>query len=81
MVKIDVQGLEDKVIAGGEDVIAAARVLIIETSFVPLYKGGPLFHDIYAILKQRGFTYHGNFEQLVSPQDGRVLQADAIFIR
>ena len=79
LLKVDVQGFEDKVIAGGEDVVARAKIIIIEVSFQPLYEGGPLFDDIYRLLKERGFTYNGNFEQLCSPKDGRVLQADAIF--
>ena len=81
LLKLDVQGFEDKVIAGGEDVVARAKVIIIEVSFQSLYEGGPLFDDIYRLLKQRGFTYNGNFEQLLSPKDGRILQADAIFCR
>jgi FkbM family methyltransferase len=81
LLKLDVQGFEDKVIAGGEDVVARAKIIIIEVSFQPLYEGGPLFDDIYRLLKERGFTYNGNFEQLFSPKDGRILQADAIFCR
>jgi len=81
LLKLDVQGFEDKVIAGGEDVVARSKIILIEVSFEQLYEGGPLFDDIYRILKERGFTYHGNFEQLFSPKDGRVLQADAIFCR
>jgi len=81
LLKLDVQGFEDKVIAGGENVVARAKIIIIEVSFQPLYEGGPLFDDIYQLLKEHGFTYNGNFEQLFSPKDGRVLQADAIFCR
>jgi FkbM family methyltransferase len=81
LLKLDVQGFEDKVIAGGEDVVARAKIIIIEVSFQPLYEGGPLFDDIYRLLKENGFTYNGNFEQLFSPKDGRILQADAIFCR
>ena len=81
LLKLDVQGFEDKVIAGGEDVVARAKIIIIEVSFQPLYEGGPLFDDVYRLLKEHGFTYNGNFEQLFSPKDGRVLQADAIFCR
>ena len=81
LLKLDVQGFEDRVIRGGEDVVARARIIIIEVSFLPLYQGGPLFDDIYKSLQARGFTYSGNFDQLLSPQDGRPLQADAIFCR
>jgi len=81
LLKLDVQGFEDKVIAGGEDVVAGTKIIIIEVSFQRLYEGGPLFDDIYRMLKERGFIYHGNFDQLLSPKDGRALQADAIFCR
>ena len=81
LLKLDVQGFEDKVIVGGEDVVARAKIIIIEVSFQPLYEGGPLFDDVYRLLKERSFTYNGNFEQLLSPKDGRILQADAIFCR
>lgn len=81
LLKLDVQGFEDKVIAGGQDVVARAKIIIIEVSFQPLYEGGPLFDDVYRLLRDHGFTYNGNFEQLSSPRDGRILQADAIFCR
>lgn len=81
LVKIDVQGYEDKVILGGHNVISRAKLMIVETSFRTLYEGQPLFDDVYQMLKQKGFKYMGNFDQLKSPIDGSVLQADAIFIR
>ncbi len=81
LVKIDVQGYEDRVIRGGQRVISRARVLIVETSFQPLYDGQLLFEDIYDILRKMDFRYVGAFEQLRSPFDDSVLQADSIFIK
>jgi FkbM family methyltransferase len=81
LIKIDVQGYEEKVLVGGEDLIARSRLLIIEVSFKALYEEQPLFHDIYQHVRKKGFKYMGNFDQLLSPGDGSVLQADAIFIR
>jgi len=46
LIKIDVQGFEDKVIRGGQNVISQAKVLIVETCFEPLYKGQLLFDGI-----------------------------------
>ncbi|MFN8465859.1 MAG: FkbM family methyltransferase [Caldilineaceae bacterium] len=46
MVKIDVQGFEDKVLLGGELTIRHASMLIIETSFQVLYEGQALFGDV-----------------------------------
>jgi FkbM family methyltransferase len=81
LVKIDVQGYEDKVIAGGEQTISRAKALIIEVSFQKLYEGQPLFHDIYQSLTDRGFTFMGHLYQLLNPTDGSILQADALFVK
>ena len=81
LIKIDVQGYEDRVIKGGQNIISSAKMLIIETSFQLLYKGQPMFEDIYDNIISMGFKYAGAFEQLRSPCNGSVLQADAIFIK
>ncbi|MCM3903814.1 MAG: FkbM family methyltransferase [Pyrinomonadaceae bacterium] len=81
LIKIDVQGYEEEVLLGGEDLIARSRLLIIEVSFKTLYEGQPLFDDIYQHVREKGFKYMGNLDQVLSPADGSVLQADAIFIR
>jgi len=81
LVKIDVQGFEDKVIDGGYKTIREASVLIVEASFQTLYEGQPMFDDIYARLKKLGFSYHGNWYQDNDSRNGSALQADAIFIK
>lgn len=81
LVKLDTQGYEDKVILGGGEVIARARLMVVETSFQTLYEGQPLFDDIYQLLRARGFSYAGNSYQLLSPADGTIMQVDAVFIR
>ena len=81
LIKTDVQGHEDKVIQGGQNVMSRAEVLIVKTSFKSLYVGQPMFEDVYDMLKQIGFRYIGALEQLSSPLDGSVLQADSVFIK
>jgi FkbM family methyltransferase len=81
LVKIDVQGYEDKVIRGGQNVISQAKVLIVETTFETLYDGQPLWKDIFALLSNMGFSYMGNFSQMKSPLDDSILQADSIFVK
>jgi FkbM family methyltransferase len=81
LLKIDVQGYEMQVLQGGELVLQQADVIIIETSFYALYKNQPLFEDIYSHLTIKGFRYVGNIEQLESPKDRQILQADAVFIK
>ena len=81
LIKIDVQGFEEKVIKGGMDTIKKAEMVICEVSFTELYKGQLLFDDTYQIFKNMGFSYAGSIEQLRSPDTNRILQADAIFIK
>lgn len=81
LIKIDVQGFEDKVIAGGQETLKKAKVLFMEVEFQELYEKQPLFDDIYGLLKGLGFSYAGNFEQMNSGIDGLPLFADAIFLR
>jgi len=81
MIKIDVQGFEDKVIAGGVDTIEKASMIICELSFVELYKGQLLFGEIFKKLASLGFHYAGSIEQLRSPETNQILQADGIFIK
>lgn len=81
LVKIDVQGYEDRVLRGGEQTIRTADVILIETSFEPLYEGEANFATVYAVMRDYGFRYAGNLDQVRSPSNDRPLYADALFIR
>jgi FkbM family methyltransferase len=81
LIKIDVQGFEDKVIMGGIETLKRATVIITEVSFYPLYKGQLLFDGIYDLLKALDFSYKGSYWQLTDPKTGQILQQDAIFIK
>ena len=81
LIKIDVQGFEMEVLKGGLETIKLADIIIIETTFEELYSGQPLFNEIYAFFQDLGFVFKGNFEQLTNPNDGRILQADSIFVK
>jgi hypothetical protein len=80
LVKLDVQGFEDRVLSGGERTIKKAKAIITETSFVPLYEGQPLFDDIRRQLSEWGFLYAGSVGQLRSQTTGEVLQEDSLFL-
>ena len=81
LIKIDVQGFEDKVIAGGQETIRRAKILIVEMSFEPLYRSQLLFDGIYSMLRSQGFVFRGYEESLRNPKDGHILQCDGIFAR
>lgn len=81
LVKIDVQGCEDKVIKGGLKLLSEAKVALIETSFFELYKGQPQFDEMYEMMKGLGFSYRGRIHQKMNPSTGEILFEDAIFIK
>jgi FkbM family methyltransferase len=82
LIKLDVQGFEDKVIAGGEVTFKKARIVIIEISFNELYKGQQLFDGLYSRLKALGFTYKGNVSgQGLLKKKGLEVEIDAVFVR
>lgn len=79
LIKIDVQGFEDRVIKGGAETLKKAELIIIETSFQELYQGQVLFNGIYNLLSDLGFEFKGNISQAISPKDGSILYAESLF--
>ncbi len=81
LLKIDVQGYEAEVLRGAAQLLQKVDCILLEISFRPLYEGQPSFAEIHSLLHEAGFSYSGNLEQLLSPLDGSLLQADALFVR
>jgi len=81
LIKLDVQGYEDKVIQGGIDTFRKARVIMTEVSYYELYKGQVLFDEIYNQLEKMGFRYKGSINNLFHPIKGLLLSSDAVFVR
>ncbi|WP_442794347.1 FkbM family methyltransferase [Pelobium manganitolerans] len=80
MIKVDVQGFEDKVIKGGAETFKKADCVLIETSFVELYEGQLLFDGIYQMLVGLGFEFKGNYTQTKSKEDGSIIYAESFFV-
>lgn len=81
LIKLDVQGYEDRVIEGGKKTFNRAKALIIEMSIEELYHGQRLFDDIYLQLRELGFRYRGNYEQSLRNSDGQILHVDSFFTK
>jgi len=79
--KIDVQGLEDKVIKGGEKILEITKLLLIEMSFVPFYNGQPLFEEVHDQLKKLGFRFSGIKNQVNSSKTGQPLFCHCLYSR
>jgi len=81
ILKIDVQGLEDKVILGGRQVFGRTRVVLAEMSFVPLYAGQPLFEEVHDLLVLCGLRFAGIKNQIMMPKSLRPGFAHCIYLR
>ncbi len=80
--KIDVQGFEKQVIAGGDTTIRQHCVgMQIELSFAALYEGDMLVEEALALVDSLGFVLAGLAPGFIDIRNGRVLQADGIFFR
>lgn len=54
--KVDTQGSELGVLQGAERTLETVRVVEAEVEFNPIYEGQPLFGDVDAYLRERGFV-------------------------
>ena len=80
LVKIDVQGFEDRAIAGSINILSQSKLVFVEITFKELYQNQKLFHHIYNQLYELGFEYHGSLAQNFDKSDGAIIYADALFI-
>jgi FkbM family methyltransferase len=81
LLKMDVQGYEETVLRGAQEILKKVDSILTEVSFRPLYEGQATFDRLNAALNEHGFVYAGSFENLLSPVDGSILQSDALFVR
>ncbi len=79
--KLDVQGYEDRVLAGVGDLWSRIVGLQIEMSLVPLYAGQELFRPLLDRVLGLGFELWGLDPVYVDTRTGRVMQVDGFFFR
>jgi FkbM family methyltransferase len=80
LLKIDVQGFEDKVILGTKNFLPNVAVVYVECSFKEFYEGQPLFNDTYQLMLENGFEFRGVGDQLNAGKTSEPTQVDAIFV-
>lgn len=80
LIKMDVQGYEDRVLAGGKKIFSHAYACIIEIALDQLYKKQASFENILMSMNQMGYRYAGNIQQVYG-QDGHCVYLDALFVR
>lgn len=81
LVKIDVEGHEGKVIAGGGDVLSLASTVVCEVQAdASIFLGSPSPAEVDDMLQACGLTFMGKAGELRSP-DGTLLQYDGVWVR
>ena len=78
LVKLDVQGYEDRVIRGGSETFKKATACILEVFIDHLYKDQAKFETLLFLLSNIGYQYKGNLSQIYD-KDGHVIFLDAVF--
>ncbi len=78
---LDVQGFEFEVLKGADKLLDSVDMVLCEVSFAGLYENQCTFEDLYGFLAPKGFVFKGDAGHLRDPNDGRILQVDALFAR
>jgi FkbM family methyltransferase len=79
--KADVQGFEQRVLAGAARTLESVRLLEVELSLVQLYEAGPLFAEMLEYLKDLHFQPIWFERAFIDADTGRLLQVDGIFAK
>jgi FkbM family methyltransferase len=81
LVKIDVQGFEAKVIAGGTSTLRGAQRIVVEVSLKSIYRGQPLLPEVLFTLTQCGFRLTDFSDACRSWPNDELWQVDLWFKR
>ena len=90
VLKLDVEGAELDVLRGGDAVLGKALVLEVEVELNPIFEGQPLYADVDAHLRERGWTLQGlrrtswrrgaRLDPAESGDGGQIVAADALYL-
>ena len=80
LIKMDVQGYEDRVLAGGANTFAEASACVLEVCLDRLYEDQATFKELLMLLDSYRYRYVGNLEQSYA-DDGHVIYIDAVFLK
>ncbi len=81
LIKIDVQGAELDVLAGGGGVLGNSEFVIIEYSYFNFYDNETTIIDVIESMNESGFALYDIFGLSYRPLDGALAQSDLCFVR
>ena len=78
LLKLDVQGYELEALRGCEDLLRKFDLVVVECSFVELYEGQALAHEVTHFLQMNGFVLRNVYDLEYDPR-GQAIQGDFLF--
>lgn len=81
LLKVDVQGYEQKVLEGAKDILPQVKGIQLEVSILPLYDGELLFRDMLSYMDHLGYSMTYINPTFFDVNTGQMLQADVIFLK
>lgn len=79
--KMDVQGYELEVLKGATRMLPACQAVLLEVSFFSFLPNVPLFDEVIAFMKTRGFVAYDVLGILRRQSDDALAQMDFLFLR
>jgi FkbM family methyltransferase len=81
LLKMDVQGAEDLVLAGADATLPRVTTVITELAITTTYEGALDAPTMLTLLHDHGFAYGGELDVVRSPVTNEVVEYDALFVR
>src|SRR5712691_1997250 len=81
LLKLDVQGYEALIHEGATETLEKVDYVLLEASFRPMYIGEKTFMNVARTMEDRGFEFLRPVGWLSDPDNGEVLQIDALFVK
>lgn len=80
LIKLDLQGYELECLKGASRCLAHAEAVLLEVSFIEIYRGMPLIGAVVPFMSERGFRVYDVPSLWHRPLDGALAQGDFLFV-
>lgn len=81
LLKLDIQGYEDRALQGGKQILPRFQVIICEINFANMYINQASFHTISTLLHNHNLIFSGMINIAKNPSTGQIISGDSLFIR